>query len=65
VGQVPPARRARWSRVRRLAKALELLRDPVLDRLITGESRFADLPTVMPRLATEARGVLCHRIRYD
>ena len=31
-----------------LAKALELLRDPVLDHLITAEADFADLPAALP-----------------
>lgn len=64
VGHVATCQRPRWSRRRRMAKALELLADPALDALITGESRFADLPEVLPRLAREARGVLCHRIVY-
>src|SRR6476660_1940476 len=34
VGRVAPSRRARWSPGRRLAAALSLLNDPVLDRLI-------------------------------
>ena len=65
VGHVAARQRARWGHQRRLAKALELLRDPALDQLISGESRFVDLPDVMPRLAAEPRGVLCHRIRYE
>jgi NADPH:quinone reductase-like Zn-dependent oxidoreductase len=65
VGHVAGARRARWSRRRRLAKALEMLADPVLDSLVTGESRFAELPEAMARLAGASDGTLCHRIRYD
>jgi NADPH:quinone reductase-like Zn-dependent oxidoreductase len=65
VGQVAAAQRARWSHRRRLAKALALLADPALDVLITGESRFADLPETMARLTTAPAGTLCHRIRYD
>jgi threonine dehydrogenase-like Zn-dependent dehydrogenase len=65
VGHVAAERRARWSRGRRLALALSLLADPVLDHLVSGESRFEDLPRVMPELAAGTRpGVLCHRIRY-
>ncbi|MDW5376590.1 zinc-binding alcohol dehydrogenase [Halomonas sp. HP20-15] len=63
VGTVSPARSARWSHRRRLALALDLLRDERLDALIDGESDFVDLPALMPRLA-EAHGVLCHRLRY-
>jgi 2-desacetyl-2-hydroxyethyl bacteriochlorophyllide A dehydrogenase len=65
VGHVAGRQRARWSHERRRVKALQLLRDPVLDRLIDGESAFDELPTVLPRLARDPRGVLCRRIRYD
>ncbi len=57
VGAVPAHQRARWSRRRRLVLALELLADPALDVLITGESRFVDLPEVMARLAEGESGV--------
>jgi threonine dehydrogenase-like Zn-dependent dehydrogenase len=65
VGAVPAGRRARWSHGRRLALALSLLRDPVFDLLLSGESDFAALPELMPRLAASAAGVLCHTLRYD
>lgn len=65
VGAVPAHRRARWSRRQRLVLALELLADPALDVLISGESRFVDLPEVMPRLAEGPSGVLCHRVVYN
>ena len=65
VGRIPPARAARWDHRRRLALALELLADPVLDVLISGEDVFEDLPRVMPRVAGPAAATtLCHRIRY-
>jgi threonine dehydrogenase-like Zn-dependent dehydrogenase len=64
VGRIPPLRVPRWSHQRRLALALELLRDPSLDALITGESDFDELPELMSRLSADGRGVLCHRIRY-
>ena len=64
VGRIPPARAPRWTHRRRMALALELLRDARLDALVTGESPFAELPAVMDRLARDAAGVLCHRIRY-
>jgi hypothetical protein len=63
VGTVSPARADR-SYADRLALALELLADPALDALITGESRFEDLPEVMPGLAAGDIPALCHRIRY-
>lgn len=64
VGHVAPACRTHLSRRDRLARALELLSDPALDVLISGESCFDDLPDVMPRIIGQADGVMCHRIRY-
>jgi threonine dehydrogenase-like Zn-dependent dehydrogenase len=64
VGTVADSQRARWTTRRRMALALSLLSDPALDELITGESDFEDLPSVMPRLAAESGRTLCHRIRY-
>ena len=64
VGRVPPDRAPRWSRKRRMRLALELLRAPALDVLISGESEFAELPAVMARLSRDPRAALCHRIRY-
>ena len=65
VGAVSPARRGSRGFADRLALALELLADPVFDVLITGRSRFAELPEVMPRLATGELPALCHLITYD
>lgn len=64
VGSVPPARRARWTYARRLAKALELLREDRLDGLISGETGFADLATTYPAILADPQ-TLCHRIRYQ
>jgi hypothetical protein len=64
VGAVATAQRARWTHRRRLALALDLLADPVLDRLVTGESRFDELPQLMARLARAPAGALCHVVRY-
>jgi NADPH:quinone reductase-like Zn-dependent oxidoreductase len=49
----------------RLALALELLRDPAFDALITGESRFEELPSVLAGLAAGTLPALCHRISYQ
>ena len=65
VGHVAPAFRDRWTRRDRLEHALSLLADPALDVLISGESRFDDLPDVMNTLIANPAGVLCHRIAYD
>jgi len=64
VGRVPPGRSARWSRRRRLEKAIALLADARFDILISGESGFDELPELMPRLARGEMDALCHRIRY-
>lgn len=64
VGRIPAERAARWTHARRMALALGLLADSRLDALISGESRFDDLPRVMERLAAPGKGVLCHRIKY-
>jgi threonine dehydrogenase-like Zn-dependent dehydrogenase len=65
VGSVSPARSARRTTADRLALALDLLRDPVFDVLVTGESRFDELPGVMERLAAGSLPALCHTITYD
>jgi threonine dehydrogenase-like Zn-dependent dehydrogenase len=65
VGTVSPARAGRRTTADRLALALELLRDPAFDVLLTGESRFAELPAVMPRLAEGSLPALCHSITYE
>jgi threonine dehydrogenase-like Zn-dependent dehydrogenase len=64
VGTVSPARAARRTAADRLALALDLLRDPSFDALLTGESHFEDLPDVMARLAAGSLPALCHTIRY-
>jgi hypothetical protein len=46
-----------------MEKALDLLADPRLDGLISGESEFRDLPRDYARLLGSP-DVLCHRIRY-
>jgi hypothetical protein len=64
VGAVSPARRGRRSTADRLALALELLRDPAFDVLLTGESPFAELPAIMPRLVRGDLPALCHSLTY-
>ncbi|MCI4065687.1 zinc-binding alcohol dehydrogenase [Micromonospora sp. R77] len=64
VGTVSP-RRADRSYADRLALALELLADPAFDALLTGRSRFAELPDVLDRLSTGRLPALCHLISYD
>ncbi|MFF4889208.1 zinc-dependent alcohol dehydrogenase [Micromonospora chersina] len=64
VGTVSP-RRADRSYADRLRVALDLLADPAFDALITGRSRFADLPDVLDRLASGRLPALCQLITYD
>ncbi|MGC4888140.1 zinc-dependent alcohol dehydrogenase [Micromonospora sp. DT227] len=63
VGTVSP-RRADRSYADRLAVALDLLTDPAFDALLTGRSRFTDLPDVLDRLASGRLPALCHLITY-
>jgi threonine dehydrogenase-like Zn-dependent dehydrogenase len=65
VGQVAPARRAVRSRGDRLRLALELLRDPAFDALLSGSSPFEQLPEVMADLAHGRLAALCHTIDYQ
>jgi NADPH:quinone reductase-like Zn-dependent oxidoreductase len=65
VGTLSPARSGRRATAERLGLALELLRDPAFDALVTGQSRFCELPDVMARLAERSLPALCHTITYD
>jgi NADPH:quinone reductase-like Zn-dependent oxidoreductase len=65
VGTVSPVRSGRRTTADRLALALELLRDPAFDALVTGQSPFSELPDVMARLAAGSLPALCHTITYD
>ena len=64
VGMVAAARRGSRSPADRLALALEMLRDPAFDALITGSSPFDELPDVMVRLSDGSLPALCHTITY-
>ena len=65
VGTLSPARAGRRTTSERLGLALQLLRDPAFDVLVTGQSRFDELPDVMARLAAGSLPALCHTITYD
>ena len=65
VGDVAAVRRGRRTTADRRALALALLRDPHYDVLLTGTSRFDELPDVMARLASGDLPALCHTIAYD
>jgi threonine dehydrogenase-like Zn-dependent dehydrogenase len=64
VGMVSAARRGRRTSGERLSIALELLRDPAFDALITGVSRFEELPEAMAALASGSLPALCHTVTY-
>ncbi len=63
VGGIAPGRRRTYAQ--RMALALELLRDPAFDALITGSSAFGELPGVLPRLASGELPALCHVVHYE
>ena len=65
VGAVSRRRRDTRSTRDRLTLALDLLRDPAFDTLITGESDFSELPDVMARLSSGRLPGLCHTIAYE
>jgi threonine dehydrogenase-like Zn-dependent dehydrogenase len=65
VGTLSPARSGRRESAERLALALELLRDPAFDALLTGQSHWRELPDVMARLADGSLPALCHTITYE
>ena len=64
VGVVSPARRQSRTTRDRLRLALQLLRDPAFDALLTGQSRFAELPEVMAGLADGSLAAVCHIVTY-
>ena len=63
VGRVSPGHRPRWTHRRRLGKALELLRDPRLDALLSKPVPFTTLPARMSELL--AGPDPCPLIAYD
>jgi NADPH:quinone reductase-like Zn-dependent oxidoreductase len=65
VGTVSPARSGSRTLADRRALALDLLRDPAFDALITGVSPFDELPALMSRLAAGSQPALCHTVSYD
>jgi threonine dehydrogenase-like Zn-dependent dehydrogenase len=65
VGAVSPARRVNRTTSDRLSLALELLHDAAFDVLLSGESRFEELPGVMARLADGSLAAQCHSVVYD
>jgi threonine dehydrogenase-like Zn-dependent dehydrogenase len=64
VGGLAPGRRPRWTYADRLALALDLLRDPAFDALLTGDSPFPDLPLVLKSLSAGTLEAIAHTISY-
>jgi threonine dehydrogenase-like Zn-dependent dehydrogenase len=64
VGAVASRRRGNRTTRERLELALQLLRDPAFDALLTGDSSWRDLPDVMASLADGSRDDLCHTINW-
>jgi NADPH:quinone reductase-like Zn-dependent oxidoreductase len=65
VGVVAARRRGARTTRDRLTLALDLLRDPAFDALITSESSWRDLPEVMATLAGGTSADLCHTIDWS
>lgn len=65
VGSIATARRGTRTHAQRRELALELLRDPAFDGLVTGTSPFEELPEVLPGLAEGRDRALCHVVTYD
>ncbi len=65
VGRVASSVRPWRTAAERLELALDLLRDPAFDAVITSRSPFADMPQVLPDIANGGRRGLCHLIDYE
>jgi NADPH:quinone reductase-like Zn-dependent oxidoreductase len=63
VGKIAPSHRPRWTHARRLAAALKLLDDPVLDALLAPPIAFDDLPARLPAIFSDS-DARCPVIRY-
>jgi hypothetical protein len=64
VGKVALSHRSRWTSARRLAAALALLSDPVLDALIGSACRFEQLPSELPSIFDARSSSVCPLIEY-
>ena len=64
VGQVAASRRPRWDYARRLAAALDLLRDDALDMLVSESIDLEDVPRLLPALLNGPSLGLPPVIRY-
>lgn len=64
VGHVAPSHRATVSHRQRLAKAIAMLDDERLDRLVTDEIDFDSAPAALPQIFSGQRSAPCPIIRY-
>lgn len=64
VGAVAPSHRGAWTHGRRMARALELLREDKFDALITGEIAFAEAPSRLPAVLSGDSSDLMTVLRY-
>jgi threonine dehydrogenase-like Zn-dependent dehydrogenase len=64
VGRLPASHAARWTHRRRLATALGLLVDPVLDILISSDTPFVSAPERLRAIFEPDSGELCARLSY-
>ncbi|QKV78007.1 zinc-binding alcohol dehydrogenase [Amycolatopsis sp. Hca4] len=63
--QVGTVARPDRSYAQRLGVALDLLADPAFEALVSGECMFEELPSVLPRLATNELSASCLRVMYQ
>jgi hypothetical protein len=64
VGRVAPSHRPRWKPARRIAAAISLLDDPVLDKLIASPVGFEELPGKLDVIFARDGDALCPLVRY-
>jgi hypothetical protein len=64
VGRVAPSHRLRWTPARRIAAAISLLADPVLDKLLAPAVCFEDLPKKLEMILAREGDALCPVVRY-
>lgn len=65
VGSIATAQRGSRTHAQRMELALDLLRDPAFDALLSGSSPFAELPEILAGLAEGRDRALCHVVTYD
>ena len=64
VGHVSPAKRATHDYGERMAEAMQLLADPVLDHLLEAPIAFNALPEALPDIFSSDSETLCQLIKY-